>query len=1489
MSLPGLTEREQQPFMKFMNPLDLFHPAVATWFADRFTSPTPAQEKAWPAIKAGQHTLIAAPTGSGKTLAAFLAAIDSLICKALTGDLADETQVVYVSPLKALSNDIHRNLEVPLAGIREYLSRSGLPAAEIRTWVRTGDTPPAERERMRRRPPHIVVTTPESLYVLLGSESGRKMLATTQSVIVDEIHAIAPNKRGAHLALSLERLADLCGDRLLRIGLSATQNPIEEVAHLLVGAVPNGAPSAEAKIIDTGHQRPRDVSIEVPDSPLGAVMSGDVWREVYDRLVNLIRAHRTTLVFVNTRRMAERVAHELSGRMADDSITAHHGSMAKEQRLSAEQRLKRGQLKALVATASLELGIDIGDVDLVCQLGSPRSIAGFLQRVGRSGHAVGGTPKGRLFPLSRDDLVECTALLDSVRRGELDRLVIPDRPLDVLAQQIAAEVAARDWDEPALYDRLRRAWPFRKLARDDFDTVVRMLAEGFTTRRGRNGALIHRDGVHHILRARRGARTTALTSGGTIPDTADYRVVLEPENSVIGTVNEDFAVESMAGDIFQLGNRSYRIQRVERGTVRVEDAHGQPPTIPFWLGEAPGRTDELSSAVSRLRADVAARLQSDPSRSTGRHWLTEEIGITLPAAEQIVDYLTAATAAFGCLPTHETIVLERFFDEAGGMQLVIHAPFGSRINRAFGLALRKRFCRKFNFELQAAATEDNILLSLTAAHSFELAEVARYLHSASVRTLLIQAILDAPMFTTRWRWVAAVALALPRFRGGRKVPPQFMRMQAEDLIAAIFPDQIACAENLVGEREVPDHPLTNQAISDCLNEAMDIGGLERLLARLETGAIQVVARDLTQPSPLALEALSVRPYAFLDDAPLEERRAQAVMARRWHDPQSASELGRLDPQAIERVRSEAWPDPMNPEELHDALLWLGCLTDAEAAAVPAWKDWLAALALERRATHVKTAEIAFWVPAERLNQFNAVWPQARLQPEIPPPAALAGEGREGAVWSREQALVEIVRGRLEGLGPMTQAGLAAPLGLEPDTLESALSALEVEGSLLRGRFVQGVNDEQWCDRRLLARIHRYTVQRLRSEIEPVAARDLLCFLFAWQQVTRETRLEGPDALPAALTSLEGFEAPASAWETEILPARIAKYEPAWLDAQCLSGQRTWARLVPPRPANGRAHAATPLRSTPIALLERRRVPLWMSLAGLPTGIQPSRQAQAVCDCLGTRGALFFDELAEATRLLRSQVEDALAELVALGLVNSDSFGGLRALLVPSAHRKPIAGVKRRGRVFAFGMEGAGRWSLIRREPQPAPATLLSPAGGGGLERRPRKGGVAGKQAETDTVEHVARTLLRRYGVVFWRLLTREASWLPPWRDLVRVYRRLEARGEIRGGRFVAGFSGEQYALAEAVGLLRKTRRHPTSDQWVSLSGADPLNLVGILTPGPRLAALTGNRVIYRDGVPIAVLAAGKVQFLVDLDAAAQWEAQNRLLRSAAPALMADLA
>ncbi|HEX4649747.1 MAG TPA: DEAD/DEAH box helicase [Steroidobacteraceae bacterium] len=1450
-----------------------FHPAVSRWFERTFAAPTPAQRAAWPVIAAQRHVLIAAPTGSGKTLAAFLAVIDELVRAGVAaGALPDETLVVYVSPLKALSNDIHRNLEAPLAGIRAELASLGLPDIDIRTFVRTGDTPQHERARSAKRPPHIVVTTPESLYILLGSESGRRMLASTRTVIVDEIHAVVGAKRGVHLALSLERLESLAGRRLTRVGLSATQKPVEEVARFLVGArnlLPDGA--ADCTIIDAGHVRERDLQLEIPASPLEGVMSGEVWTQIYDRLAQLVGEHRTTLVFVNTRRQAERIARHLSERLGDEHVTAHHGSMAKESRLSAESRLKRGELRALVATASLELGIDIGDVDLVCQLGSPRSIAALLQRVGRSGHSVGGTPRGRLFPLSRDDLVECTALLAAVRRAELDRVAVPLAPLDVLAQQIVAEAAAREWDEEGLYALLQGAWPYRHLERAEFDEVVRMLAEGYSTRRGRHGALIHHDGVNHRLKGRRGARLTALTSGGTIPDNADYQVILEPQAQFVGTVNEDFAVESLQGDVFQLGNVSYRILRVEQGRIRVEDARGEPPSIPFWLGEAPGRTDELSASVSRLRGELEARL--DEGMDAARAWVIADTGVSAAAAQQLVEYLAAGRAALGALPTQQTVIFERFFDEAGGMQLVIHSPFGSRINRAWGLTLRKRFCRSFNFELQAAATEDTIVLSLTTAHSFELAEVARYLHSNTARSLLTQAVCAGPMFPVRWRWSAAVALALPRFRGGKKVPAPLARMAAEDLLAAVFPDQVACAENLPGEIEIPDHPLVRQTLRDCLEEAMDTGGFERLLRALESGRIRVLARDLTEPSPLALEVLSARPYAYLDDAPLEERRTQAVISRRWLDPQSAADLGKLDADAIRRVREEAWPDATNADELHDALLWLTYLTVPEVQSGAGWSALIASLAAQRRVTSVMSAATQLWVTAERLPLFSALYPDARVEPAVTTPPGHA------QVFTPEAALIEVVRGRLEGSGPTTAAALASELGLAVPRIEAALAALQAEGFAMRGAFTaEAPAQGEWCERRLLARIHGYTVKRLRAEIEPIEARDFVRFLLDWQRLTPALRMEGPDAVGAVLAQLEGFEAPASAWETEILPARISEYEPAWLDEQCLAGRFVWTRLAARAAPAGRG--AAPVRGTPIVLLTRRNLRLWSALGGTVDAQNLSPPAQRVAEYLSAHGASFFDEIAPGSSLLPSQAEEALAELVALGLVNSDSFAGLRALLVPADRRRPAAGGRRRRRISLFGMDAAGRWSRIVR-----PGASTAAAGG----TPPVAGAAPDRKGEEELIEHVVRTLLRRWGVVFWRLLAREAEWLPPWRELLMCCRRLEARGEIRGGRFVAGFSGEQYAAPEAIALLREARRKPREGHYASLSGADPLNLVGIVTPGARLPSLSGNRLLYRDGVPVALLAAGEVTFLGELPPQEQWEARNLLLRRQVPAVLADLA
>ena len=1449
--------------------LEHFHPAVRAWFESAFIEPTPAQVQAWPAIQSGRHTLVAAPTGSGKTLAAFLAAIDLLVRDAVAGQLPDETRIVYVSPLKALSNDIQRNLEVPLAGIRTELERMGLRDAGIRSAVRTGDTPQAERSQMRRCAPHIVVTTPETLYILLTSKGGRKMLASTRSVIVDEIHALAPNKRGAHLALSLERLEQLAGRDLIRIGLSATQKPIQRIARFLVGERSNAAGEPDCTVVDTGHVRQRDLAIELPPAPLEAVMSGEVWQLVYDRLAALVSEHRTTLIFVNTRRLAERAARYLSERLGAENVAAHHGSLAREHRLDAEQRLKRGELRALVATASLELGIDIGDVDLVCQIGSTKSIAAFLQRVGRSGHAVGGTPKGRLFPLTRDELCECAALLDSVARGELDRISLPDKPLDVLAQQIVAEVGMQEWREDDLFALVRRASPYRDLTRDVYLEVVRMLSDGFDTRRGRRAAHLHRDAVNGVLRGQRGAALTAVTSGGTIPDNADYTVLLEPQAQVVGTLNEDFAIESLAGDVFQLGNTSYRILRVERGTVRVEDAKGLPPSMPFWLGEAPGRTTELSASVSRLREEFAKRIDAG-GRAAVLTWLTAPAGtfaLSTSAAEQIADYLGAAKAALGRLPTTRCIVFERFFDESGGMQFVIHAPLGSRINRAWGLALRKRFCRKFDFELQAAATEDAIILSLCASHSFPLIEVARYLSAQTVRPLLVQALLAAPMFGARWRWNGTVALALPRMRGGRKVAPQLQRMAAEDLLGAIFPDQLACGENIVGDREIPDHPLVRQTIDDCLREAMDIDGLEQLLTNLASGVIEVIARDTTEPSPLALEILSARPYAFLDDAPLEERRTQAVLARRWMDPESASDLGALDAAAIQKVGDEVWPDARNADELHAALLGCGFLSEADVSAQPAWRALMEELAAASRATRLTLGTCNVFVAAERLPEFDALFPTAQQAPKIDAPH----EYRKA--WAREAALVEILRDRLQVLGPVTAKTLAAPLALGTSDADLALIQLEAEGTAMRGQFTAGALELEWCERRLLARIHRYTVNRLRQEIEPVEPRDFMRFLFEWQRVAPDARVEGADAVAGIVSQLEGFEAPAAAWETEILPARVNEYDPVWLDELSRAGRVVWTRIAALNSSGTRV--ASPVRTTPVTLTARRNLGVWASLAQHRGDAALSSGGRRVLDVITAHGASFFDDIAGASGLLGTQVEDALGELVALGLVNCDSFAGLRALLVPSQQRRAADGRKRVRRTALFGIEDAGRWALARR----AIADSRAPADRGA------GAAVAAAGHGAEVVEHVVRSLLKRYGVVFWRLVAREADWLPPWRELLRCLRRLEARGEIRGGRFVAGLSGEQFALPEAIGLLRDTRRRAPDGAWISLSGADPLNLVGVVTPGARLPALTGNRVLYRDGIAVAWLVAGEVRWWVELPPEQQWAAHNVLRRRHVPAVL----
>ena len=1504
------------------------HPLVAEWFVRRFATPTEPQEQGWPSILAGRTTLISAPTGSGKTLAAFLACIDRLVRKALAGNLNDRTEVLYVSPLKALGNDIQKNLEIPLGEIVALAGERGLLMPAIRTAVRTGDTLATERRAMLKRPPHILVTTPESLYILLTADRSRAILRDVETVIVDEIHAVADDKRGAHLALSLERLEALTADsssgsnagksRLVRIGLSATQKPIEEVAHFLTG----NAGGTEPVIVNIGHKRTLDLGIEVPPMPLGPIATNEMWDSIYDRLVELVGQHRSTLVFVNTRRMAERLSHEIGTRMGEANVAAHHGSLSRKLRLAAERKLKEGQVRVLVATASLELGIDVGTVDLVVQINSPRAIAVALQRVGRSGHWRGAVPKGRFFATTRDDLIECAALVRAIKHGDLDRLMIPEAPLDVLAQQIVAACAAGGpelsfgpgpgpegpatagadagagsvgagspgWNEDELCALVRRAYPYRDLKRETFDSILEMLAEGIAARRGRYGAYLHRDRVNGKLRARRGARLAAITSGGAIPDNSLYTVVAEPDGVMVGTVDEDFAVESNRGDIMLLGNSSWRIHRIETnaGRILVEDAHGAPPTVPFWRGEAPARTEELSAHVGELREEISRRLPktspvglspTQPEVAAVVSWLKDECGLDDSGAEQAIEYILEGRVVLGAVPTQTTVIAERFFDEGGGMQLVIHAPFGGRINKAWGLALRKRFCVGFNFELQAAATDNGLNIALAEQHSFPLAEVFHFLNADTVEPILEQAALDSPIFGTRWRWDANRALALLRFQGGKKVPAQIQRMRSDDLLASVFPDAAACFENIAGERKIPDHPLVGEVMKDVLTEAMDVEGLKSVLRGIASGAIHMIAVDTPVPSQFSHEILNANPYAFLDDAPLEERRARAVGMRRVLPESVLEEVGRLDPEAIAQVRSEAWPDVRDPDELHDVLHTLVALPENPAALSPAdpgirpstgtaeWGRYFDRLVNEGRAGIAVGAEVdassgqsagcrRYWVAAERARVFGSLFPGARFEQGLADVA--------GSEISRDDGLLALVSGWMSHIGPATASELGQLLGLASSEIEQTLLRMEAAGAVLRGRFTDtprstapgetagldstgrtGVSaappeaGTEWCERRLLARIHRLTVGLLRKQIEPVTAAAFMRWLSRWQHVAPGTQVLGERGTLDVLGQLQGFEIPANAWERQVLAPRVADYDPKWLDQLCLTGAVGWGRLSP-HPATlesggsadgsgTRQRRVIPTSVAPITFFVREEAD-WMGISKNPHVSQNqgepghpasglSSAAGIVLEFLGQRGASFFADIVRGTAKLKAEIETALWELVAAGLVTADGFDNLRSLIDPKRRAGQGSGRIARPR------HSAGRWALLHAD--------------AAVER-------------LRAVEAACRMLLRRYGIVIRDLLARESN-LPPWRELLMGFRRLEDRGEIRGGRFVDGFLGEQFALPVAVESVRAMRGLPPSGETITLSAADPLNLVGILVPGERVPAISGKTVSYRDGIAVGSL------------------------------------
>jgi ATP-dependent helicase Lhr and Lhr-like helicase len=1454
-----------------MSALSWAHPLVAEWFTNKFGTPTEPQELGWPHILSGRTTLISAPTGSGKTLAAFLACIDRLVRKALAGELQDRTEVLYISPLKALGNDIQKNLEVPLGEILQMAGERGLLMPQIRTAVRTGDTLAPERRAMLKCPPHILVTTPESLYILLTAEKSRAILRDVETVIVDEIHAVADDKRGAHLTLSLERLEALTYRSPVRIGLSATQKPIEEVAHFLAG---NGRPDPE--IVNIGHKRKLDLAVEIPATLLGPVASNEMWDEIYDRIVQLSEEHRSTLVFVNTRRLVERVAHNLAERIGEENVGAHHGSLSRRLRLEAERKLKEGKIKVLIATASLELGIDIGTVDLVIQISSPRAIAVALQRVGRSGHWRGAVPKGRLFVTTRDDLLECASLVRAIRQGDLDRLIIPDSPLDVMAQQIVATCATSNgqqdsedpgWDEDELFALIKRAYPYRNLSRELFDSIVEMLSEGIAARRGRYGAYLHHDRVNRKLRARRGARLAAITSGGAIPETALFTVVAEPEGGIVGTLDEDFAVESNAGDIVLLGNTSWRIRRVEgkSGRVLVEDAHGAPPTVPFWLGEAPARTQELSLHVAELRREISDRLPGVtpgalspqmPQVAETIAWLNEECGLDESGASQAIQYILEGRAVLGTVPTQSTIIAERFFDEGGGMQLVIHAPFGARINKAWGLALRKRFCRSFNFELQAAATDNGLNIALAEQHSFPLADVFHFLNAESVQSVLEQAALAAPVFGTRWRWDANRSLALLRFQGGKKVPPQIQRIRSDDLLASVFPDVAACQENIEGDIKIPDHPLVKEVMKDVLTEAMDIDGVRDLLRRMEDGSIRCVAVDTPVPSQFSHEILNANPYAYLDDAPLEERRARAVEMRRILPESVLEEVGKLDPGAIEQVRAEAWPDVRDADELHDVLHTLIALPISAQGLKPDdvgtgadtrpaekrsatvgeiqfarpdedvraymgdlssnWRGWFEKLLNGGRAVSAYANSTRYWIATERAKAFSAIFPDAVFD--------IAPADIPQSVLSPDDAALAMVTGWMGHIGPVTAQALADLLGVPAAEIEKALLRMESSGAILRGKFTNpSMAETEWCDRRLLARIHRLTVATLRKQIQPVTAAQFMRWLLRWQHVAPESQLQGERATLEVLRQLEGFEIPANAWERQVLSRRISDYDPKWLDQLCLTGAVGWGRLSPhpatlesPNGDQPNRRRVIPTSVAPITFFIREESDWMAPHASLADAQGLSPVANQTFELLRQRGASFFADIVRATGKLKAEIETGLWELVAAGLVTADGFDNLRALIDPKRRAGQGNGKAARPR------HSTGRWAILYAD--------------SAVEHERR-------------AEAVCWMLLKRYGVVFRDLLVRESN-LPKWRELQLAFRRLEARGEIRGGRFVDGFLGEQFALPVAVESLRATRKLPPTGELVTISAADPLNLVGVVVPGERIPAISGRYVSYRDGVGV---------------------------------------
>jgi len=1415
------------------DPLRGFSPAVREWFATALGAPTEAQAQGWPAIARGEHTLILAPTGSGKTLAAFLWAIDRL-ARVPRPPEKERTRVLYISPLKALAVDVEKNLRAPIVGARLAAERqpegSGDPFLEPVVGLRTGDTQSKERQALVRHPPDILITTPESLYLMLTS-AARETLRSVEVVIVDEIHAVAGTKRGAHLAVSLERLEELTARPPQRIGLSATQRPLEVIAGFLGGRTTDGPRPVTA--IDAGSRKPLEVEVVVPvedmgaiadqpppgvDGPLAATVAesaprASIWPHVQPRILELIRAHHTTLIFCNARRLAERLAARLNDLAGEELVKAHHGSLAREQRTVIEDELKSGRLRALVATSSLELGIDMGAVDLVVQVESPGSVSRGLQRIGRAGHQVGEPSRGKVFPKYRGDLLEAAVLVQRMREGKIESTRIVRNPLDVLAQQIVAMTAMDEWPVDHLLALLRRTATFAELPDDAFFSVLDLLSGRFPSDEfaGLRARVVW-DRIGNTVRAREGAQRIAVTNGGTIPDRGLFGVFL-PDGTRVGELDEEMVYESRAGETFVLGASTWRIDQITRDRVVVVPAPGEPGVMPFWHGDKPGRPLELGRAIG---ATVRELRHATPTDAAAR--LRADFHLDELAATNLVQYLDEQSEATGAVPDDRTIVVERFPDEIGDWRVCVLTPFGSRVHAPWALALESRLAEQLDVTVQVLWSDDGIVLRLPDAVD-AIPLDALLVDPDQVEELVVAQLPATSLFAQRFRESAARALLLPRRRPGERTPLWQQRQRAADLL------DVASHH--------PSFPIILETTRECLQDVFDLPALTEVLRELQARTVRVVAVDTPRASPMAQSLLFgwIATYMYEGDAPLAERRAAALALdrdllrellgaeelRELLDPGALAdlelELQRLTPEAVARVR--------HPDDLHDLLRALGDLDDAELdARVPAGRreELVEVLLHDRRAFRVTVAGVERLAAADDAARYRDA-----LGVAIPLglPAAFTDPV--------EHPLTDLVARYARTHGPFLTAEPATRFGVLVGRVDGALHDLERDGRLVRGEFRPEGSEREWCDPDVLRRLRRRSLARLRAEIEPVEPAVLGRFLPAWHGIGTGRR--GADALADAVDQLQGVAIPASALEADILPARVEDYRPDRLDELCTAGELVWMGAGPLGATDGR-----------VALAFRAQAPLLLR----PPGVDPPDGPlhDAIRARLAATGASFWPEIFAAASTSSGgagggatdrEVLTALWDLVWAGEVTNDSLAPLRAVLgkgAPARRRK--GGRPRPGHLARLGPPaGAGRWSLV--------ATL-------GLDA----------PSATERAHALALQLLDRHGVVT-REAVRAENVPGGYAAVYPVLRALEESGRARRGYFVAGLGAAQFALPGAVDRLRAQRDAAPAEPFV-LAATDPAQPYGaaLAWPEPAPGALRPTRaagalVVLAAGEPAAYL------------------------------------